>query len=30
LHLVILLSTQGGEEYRRGLGVKVSYLGGLI
>jgi hypothetical protein len=23
-------STQGGEEYRRGLGVKVPNLGGLI
>ena len=30
LHLIILLSTQGGEEYRRGLGVKVPNLGGLI
>jgi hypothetical protein len=30
LHLVILLSTQGSEEYRGGLGIKVPYLGGLI
>jgi hypothetical protein len=30
LHLVILLLTQGGEEYRRGLGVKVPNLGGLV
>jgi hypothetical protein len=30
LHLVILLSTQGGEEYSRGLGVEVPNLGGLI
>jgi hypothetical protein len=30
LHLVILLSTQGDEEYRGGLGVEVPYLGGLI
>jgi hypothetical protein len=30
LHLVILLSTQGGEEYRRGLRVEVPNLGGLI
>jgi hypothetical protein len=30
LNLVILLSTQGGKEYRRGSGVKVPYLGGLI
>jgi hypothetical protein len=30
LHLVILLSTQGGEEYRRGLRVKVPNLGGLV
>jgi hypothetical protein len=27
---VILLSTQGSEEYRRGLGVKVPNLGGLV
>jgi hypothetical protein len=26
LHLVILLSTQGGEDYRSCLGVKMSYL----
>jgi hypothetical protein len=30
LHLVVLLSTQGSEEYRGGLGVEVPYLGGLI
>jgi hypothetical protein len=30
LHFVILLSTQGSEEYRGGLGIKVPYLGGLI
>jgi hypothetical protein len=30
LHLIILLSTQGGEEYRSCLGVKMSNLGGLI
>jgi hypothetical protein len=30
LHLIILLLTQGGEEYRRGLGVKVPNLGGLV
>ena len=30
LHLVVLLSTQGSEEYRGGLGIEVSYLGGLI
>jgi hypothetical protein len=30
LHLVVLLSTQGGEEYRVGLGIELSYLGGLI
>jgi hypothetical protein len=30
LHLVVLLSTQGGEEYGGGLGVEVLYLGGLI
>jgi hypothetical protein len=30
LHLVILLLTQGSEEYRGGLGIKVPYLGSLI
>jgi hypothetical protein len=30
LHLVVLLSTQGSEEYRGGLEVEVLYLGGLI
>jgi hypothetical protein len=30
LHLVILLSTQGGEEYRHGLGVEVPNLGRLV
>jgi hypothetical protein len=30
LHLVVLLSTQGSEEYGGGLGVEVPYLGGLI
>jgi hypothetical protein len=30
LHLVILLSTQGGEEYRSCLGIKMPYLGGFI
>jgi hypothetical protein len=30
LHLVALLSTQGSEEYRGGLGVEVPHLGGLI
>jgi hypothetical protein len=30
LHLVILLSTQGGEEYRGSFGIEVPYLGGLI
>jgi hypothetical protein len=30
LHLIILLSTQGGEEYRSCLGVEVPNLGGLI
>jgi hypothetical protein len=30
LHLIILLPTQGGEEYRSCLGIKKSYLGGLI
>jgi hypothetical protein len=30
LHLVVLLSTQGGEEYGGGLRVKVPHLGGLI
>jgi hypothetical protein len=27
LHLVVLLSTQGSEEYRGGLGIKVPYFG---
>jgi hypothetical protein len=30
LHLIILLSTQGGEEYRSCLGVEVSNLGDLV
>jgi hypothetical protein len=30
LHLIILFSTQGGEEYRSCLGIKMSNLGGLI
>jgi hypothetical protein len=30
LHLVILLSTQGSEEYRSCLGIKMPYLRGLI
>jgi hypothetical protein len=30
LHLVVLLSTQGCEEYGSGLGVEVPHLGGLI
>jgi hypothetical protein len=30
LHLIILLSTQRGEEYRSCLGVEVSNLGGLV
>jgi hypothetical protein len=30
LHLVVLLPTQGSEEYGGGLGVEVPYLGGLI
>jgi hypothetical protein len=30
LHLILLLSTQGIEEYRRCLRIKVPYLGGLI
>jgi hypothetical protein len=30
LHLIILLLTQGGEEYRSFLGIKMPYLGGLI
>jgi hypothetical protein len=30
LHLIILLSTQGGEEYRSFLGIKMPYLGSLI
>jgi hypothetical protein len=30
LNLTILLSTQGGEEYRSCLGVKMPNLGGLI
>jgi hypothetical protein len=30
LHLIILLSTEGGEEYKICLGIKMPYLGGLI
>jgi hypothetical protein len=30
LHLIILLSTQGGEEYRSCLGVKMPNLGSLV
>jgi hypothetical protein len=30
LHLVVLLSTQGSEEYGGVLGVEVPQLGGLI
>jgi hypothetical protein len=30
LHLVVLLLTQGGEEYRGGLRIEVPYLSGLI
>jgi hypothetical protein len=30
LHLIVLLLTQGGEEYRSFLGVKMPNLGGLI
>jgi hypothetical protein len=30
LHLIILLSTQGGEEYRSCLGVEMPKLGGLV
>jgi hypothetical protein len=30
MHLIILLSTQGGMEYRSCLGIKMPYLGGLI
>jgi hypothetical protein len=30
LHLVVLLLTQGSEEYGGVLGVEVPYLGGLI
>jgi hypothetical protein len=30
LHLIILLSTQGGEEYRSCLGVKMPNLGDLV
>jgi hypothetical protein len=30
LHLVVLISTQGGKEYGGGLGVEVSYLGSLM
>jgi hypothetical protein len=30
LHLIILLSTQGGEEYRSCLRVEVPNLGGLV
>ena len=29
-HLIILLLTQGGEEYRSCLGIKIPYLGGVI
>jgi hypothetical protein len=30
LHLIIFLSTQGGEEYRSCLGVKMPNLGSLV
>jgi hypothetical protein len=30
LHLIILLSTQGSEEYRSCLGIKIPNLDGLI
>jgi hypothetical protein len=30
LHLVVLLYTQGSEEYGGGLGVEMPHLGGLI
>jgi hypothetical protein len=30
LHLIILLSTQGGKEYRSCLGVEVPNLGGFV
>jgi hypothetical protein len=30
LDLIILLSTQGGKEYRSCLGIKMPYLGSLI
>jgi hypothetical protein len=30
LHLVVLLSTQGSEEYGGGLGVEVPHLGRFI
>jgi hypothetical protein len=30
LHLIILLSTQGREEYRSCLGIKMPNLGGLV
>jgi hypothetical protein len=30
LHLVVLLPTQGSEEYGGGFGVEVPYLGNLI
>jgi hypothetical protein len=30
LQLIILLSTQGGEDYKSGLGVKVPNLGSLV
>jgi hypothetical protein len=30
LHIIILLLTQGGEEYRSCLGVKMPNFGGLI
>jgi hypothetical protein len=30
LHLVVLIPTQGSEEYGGSLGIEVPYLGGLI
>jgi hypothetical protein len=30
LHFIILLSTQGGEEYSCGLGVKMPNFGDLV
>jgi hypothetical protein len=30
LHLIILILTQGGEEYRSCLGVEMPNLGGLV